>query len=56
MGVSTAELMGDLRALQDLLAVAGAAQTVRIAQFAAREEDVDDDGVVLTGDRGGGAR
>lgn len=37
-----------MRVVQELLAAASAAQTVRIAPFAAREEDVADDGVVLS--------
>ncbi len=35
-GVSTAELMGDVCVSQQILAAAGAAQTMRIAQFAAK--------------------
>ncbi|MGI8949657.1 MAG: DUF222 domain-containing protein, partial [Ornithinimicrobium sp.] len=48
----TPELMAEVAHLQDLICAASAAQTVRIAQFAAREDDYDEHGVLLSMDRG----
>lgn len=50
--VPTPELMGQVAALQELICVASAAQMVRIGQFAAREDDYDQDGVLASVDRG----
>ncbi len=50
----TLELMAEVAHLQDLICAASAAQTVRIAQFAAREDDYDEHGVLLSMDRGMG--
>ncbi|MGI8949083.1 MAG: DUF222 domain-containing protein, partial [Ornithinimicrobium sp.] len=50
--METPELMGQVTQLQELICAASAAQTVRIGQFAAREDDYDQDGVLVSVDRG----
>lgn len=51
-GVDPGQLMADVRDLQHLVSATTAAQTVRIAQYAARDEDRTPDGVWVPVDHG----
>lgn len=53
-GVETGELLADIHRLQGVISAASAVQTVRIAQFAAREKAYDEHGALVDADRGVG--
>lgn len=54
VGLSAADLAADVRGLQEVLSALSAAQTVRLAQYAAREEERNGDGAWRVVDRGVG--
>jgi hypothetical protein len=53
-GTQTQELLEDIQRLQRVISAASAVQTVRIAQFAAREKAYDEHGALADADRGVG--
>ena len=54
VGVGVGELRAGVRGLQEVISAASAAQTVRIAQYAARDEQRTEEGVFVPVDRGVG--
>ncbi|CAN5564300.1 hypothetical protein BH23ACT6_BH23ACT6_11400 [soil metagenome] len=52
LGLRSGELLADVAQLQRVISAASAVQTVRLAQFAARDEVQDADGVFVEVDRG----